>query len=199
MREFLPEPFQEHLGASLVQVDYRGWTVSVHRGERSNLLWVRDLVFDANGRRVSTFLSRAQDEPAVHDSFVRLGGRYRGNWCSVSGKLPVRAAKAEGYCGNGLPVIVSVEDDLFCSIMPRYQPVVLRFWANGGCSVQEYRVDKEIEPPVIRQSWWSRLTNWMTTSTIATVKGDNFTRVTYGNRRRNIFTSGFKNKFRPGK
>ncbi len=162
MLELLHGPLHERMGPPLVQLDYSDWTASIHQDDRLGLLWVRDLVLNDDGRR-SRFISRAQDKPSTPHSFVRLGGSYRGNRRSIGGKLPVRATGANGYCDSGLPVVVSVEGDLFCAIMPRYEPVVLRFWEDDGGSVQEYRVSKDIEQPELYSPWWARLTYWVRT------------------------------------
>ena len=160
MLEFSRGPYRQHMGPPLVQVNRCGWTVSIHQDERFNLLLVKDLILDNKGRRRGS-ISRVKDELTGPNSFVRLGGTSRGEQRSVAGKLPARAIRAEGRCDGGLPVLVSVEEDLFCAIMPFNKTVVLRFWDDDD-SVQEYRVSKGVKPFELSQPWWVRLIFWMT-------------------------------------
>ena len=157
MLEFSRGPYRQQMGPPLVQVNRCGWTVSIHQDERFNLLVVKDMILDNKGRR-SGSISHAKDELTGPNSFVRLGGKSRGEQSSVAGKLPARAIRAEGHCDGGLPVLVSVEEDLFCAIMPFNKTVVLRFWDDDD-SVLVSRWSRpghrtEDDPPANSRTIW---------------------------------------------
>ena len=178
LRDFLQGPFKQHMSPSLVEVNRCGWKVSIHQDKCLNLLWVRD-IRSRNGRSIERF-SRTGQDAIDPSSFVRIGGTNEGQWRSIGGKLPTRVARAEGYCDDGLPVTVSVEQNLFCAIMPRFRPVVLRFWEEDEVSVREYIVDKEIdiEKLELYQPWRGKLAYWIRNLVKPNPKGV----ATYGDR-----------------